>query len=158
MSNVSRFTFTAAVLAVVLALLSLPALSPVSAAQKAGPKKTPALTMKLRERIAASGKTARVATKVPVRVRDAAAKVSSEQRATSFGARAAGTAAKSAAPSASKGAPWIADSPRRASLPAEKGTSFVGRNGTGLGDIFEDEPNDSVAHILDDVPLSLIHI
>lgn len=157
MSNVSRFTFTAAVLAAVLALLSFPVLSPVSAAQKAGPKKTPALTMKLRDRIAASGKTARVATKVPVRVRDAAAKVSSEQRSASFGARASGTAAKNATPStSSKGAPWIADSPRRASLPAEKGTSFVGRNGTGLGDIFEDEPNDSVAHILDDVPVNVV--
>jgi hypothetical protein len=157
MSNASCHTSAATVFFAAFALVAISIVPPVSAGQKKAPAKSPALTMKYRERIATSGKSAVVAAKAPARVQDAAQKVAAEKRSATFESRAAIAGKSSASSDASeKGAPWIIASPRRASLPVEKGTSFVGRNGTGLGDIFEDEPNDSVAHILDDVPVNVV--
>lgn len=157
---VSRFVSTATMLFAIFALVSVSVVSPVLAGDKKAPAKTPELSRKFRERLTASGKTPVVAAKPAARIQDAARKAADEKRSAAFGARATknGDAPSTSASSAAsaKGAPWTIASPRRASLPAEKGTSFVGRNGTGLGDIFEDEPNDSVAHILDDVPVNVV--
>lgn len=157
MSKVPRFATTTAAVFVAFALVALPAFIPVSAAQKKAPAKTPVLASKMKAHIAANGKSASKRVVAPARVQDAAEKVANEKRAGAFNARAARSGAEKAAPvDSSKGEPWTSARPRRASLPDAKGTSFVGRNGTGLGDIFEDEPNDSVAHILDDVPVNVV--
>lgn len=157
MSNASRFATTAAASFAAISLLLIPAFTTVNAAQKKAPAKTPALTSKMKPRIAANGKEVAKRVNPPARVADAAEKLASAKRASAFSSRAASAGSSPAVTEASaKGAPWTAASPRRASLPDAKGTSFIGRNGTGLGDIFEDEPNDSVAHILDDVPVNVV--
>lgn len=135
----------------------MPLITPVSAGQKKAPAKTPELSSKLKERLSTNGKAISAKAKSSARVQDADRKAGDEQRASAFRGRLAKSESAPVvkAPSA-KGEPWTVASPRRASLPDEKGTSFIGRNGTGLGDIFEDEPNDSVAHILDDIPVNVV--
>lgn len=155
MFRTSRITKRAGV----LALAAFAALLPLAAsanADKTARATAPPLTMKLRDRMREQGKVAPVATKAPARVRETAARLAAEKRAAAFHTR--GANAEPARPSVApaKGAPWTDASPRRPSLPAARGISFEGRNGTGLGDIFEDEPNDSVANILDDIPVNVV--
>lgn len=61
---------------------------------------------------------------------------------------------------AAKSRPWISDRTPHVTLAetatARRGVPFEGRNGTGLGDIFEDEPNDSAAEVLDDLPVNVV--
>jgi hypothetical protein len=123
--------------------------------QKTPRENAPALNSKLRQRLAEHGKTAVTAKRAPARLA-APAPDPVQIRSLDFAGRAVTGASKAAAPD--KGAFRGIPADKRPTLPAEKlqGGTFVGRHGTGLGDINEQEPNDSTANVLDDIPVNVV--
>jgi hypothetical protein len=136
--------------------LTLGAIGPAAgAAQKTTRTDAPALSTKFRERLADKQKAA--AKKAPARL-DGPVLATPVERSRAFAARGEAGAAKTAPPS--KGTPHFDPmaNPVRVAPSATKtrGLPFVGRNGTGLGDIFEVEPNDDTAQTLDDLPVNVV--
>ncbi len=110
---------------------------------------------KFRDRIIAGRGTEKsAAKKAPARLK-ALVDVPASRRGQQFSARAVTGAEKAEIPS--KGSPRIDLRAHRPVLPTEKvNGNFVGRHGTGLGDIFETEPNDTTADVLDDLPVNVV--
>lgn len=147
---------TGVVAALAAILLMAGPVWPAGAGQKTPRADGPALSTKFRDRLAAHEKTKSAAKSGPARL-NAPAPAPARERALQFNARsAAGTLKRSA--ETGKGASWLDVKAHRASLPAAKqqGAPFEGRHGTGLGDIYEDEPNDSTAQIVDDLPVNIV--
>lgn len=121
--------------------------------QKTPRENAPTLNSKLRQRLAERGKTA--AKRAPARL-VAPAPDAVQTRSLDFAARAGSDASKAA--TADKGAFRGIPADKHPTLPAEKlqGTTFQGRHGTGLGDVNEQEPNDTTANTLDDLPVNVV--
>ncbi len=118
----------------------------------------PSLSTRFKDRLSAetAGKKDRAAKRPSPRLAPIAP---SGERARDFASRAASGGAKSAMPS--KGTAYAATKPAPTRARADvanktEGAPFVGRHGTGLGDIFEVEPNDEDAQILDDLPVNVV--
>jgi hypothetical protein len=128
--------------------------------QKTPRADAPALSTKFRDRLRAQEKVkAAAAKKAPARLA-APAPAAPAERSHQFAARGeTGAAAKAARPD--KGAPWIdAKERHRTAKTAAKVQGFVGRNGTGLGDVNEVESNDNIDSgdfdIVDDLPVNIV--
>lgn len=127
------------------------------AAEKTPRADAPALNTRFRDKLAAVKKE-RGAAKAKAPRLNAQAK---PERERDFAARATSSdaASKDARPSKGPAAVTL-HGPRKVTVsPAAdkaRGVPFEGRHGTGLGDINEEEPNDSSAQILDDLPVNVV--
>jgi hypothetical protein len=157
--------------AIVFAAAALPGPVAAGAAEKQQRADAPELTLKLRDRVrqaqkdraAAKQSTLDKAGKAPARVKSEAT-TAARDRARQFEGRAKAEELAAKQPAASKGAPRLDLSTREKKLTvapgkkkaAKRGVPFEGRHGTGLGDIFEEEPNDFEAEIIDDLPVNIV--
>ena len=128
------------------------------AAQKTTRADAPPLDTTFRDRLGAAEKQKRASKRTAARL-DAAAPDSVKRRSLAFAARGERGAAKTAAPN--DGALRFDPKAHHVRLPAGKTRGdvppFVGRNGTGLGDIFEiEQDNDDDASVLDDLPVNVV--
>lgn len=147
----------AVVTSLFLTFFAFTASGAAGAGQKTPRAEGPTLSTKFRDRIIAGRgheKAKSAAKKAPGRLK-AVTEVPANRRALQFAGRAETGAAKAEIPS--KGTPHVQRTAHRVALPTEKVQGdFVGRHGTGLGDVFENEPNDQTADILDDLPVNVV--
>lgn len=130
-----------------------------AAGQKQTRPDAPELNTRFRDRLRAEGKAApdtaaeKAAAKRPARVKAGSAPAAVSRRRGAVSAEAEKQEAPSKGPARSS---ILERRPTPPAAKAERGVPFEGRHGTGLGDIFEDEPNDTSAQILDDLPVNVV--
>jgi hypothetical protein len=153
-----------ALAALFLTSASLPGMGAQSGTEKQPRADAPVLNREFRDRLRSREKTpadaSKASTKAPARVKSP---VPNGDRGREFEARAKGVELAAKQPAASKGSPRADVAGHRPVVDAAKAKRankgdlpFDGRHGTGLGDIFEEEPNDSTADVLDDLPVNVV--
>ncbi len=132
-------------------------LTAARAADKNASSIGPELHSRLRNLGSAVSKTGTTTSSLPARVPSSVAESARERARALAGRSAVGKAKRADLPS--KGTPRFdpaAHPPSRDLATKVAGDGFVGRKGTGLGDIYEVEPNDVTAQGLDDLPVNVV--